>query len=174
MIRRGLAIAVWAVVSVGALPAVAYETNVNGFPGTKWGMSEREVQAAIKGKLTHWTSRSDDGKEFPHFGIRNYDIDGCNFYVDFEFTESKLSRVSLNLDGDTQIKCPTQIATILTGKYGQPKSDEHTTVGINSRHRKWFVGATRIEQHEYNFASIGTVMLSVDYFPTRTSSAGKL
>jgi len=176
MAPRTAVIAIMMLMMDGIAPAIAYETKLDGFQGTRWGMSEREVQGVFNGQLTYWTKEGGDGKDLQHFGIRRYEVDGCKFYADFEFNSGNLSRVSLNLDDDRQIECLTKMGTLITGKYGQPTSDESETdsYGVDSRHRNWFIGVTRIGLHQHYFRPLSSAVMSIVYTPSRTAGSGKL
>jgi hypothetical protein len=120
------------------------------------------------------------GKQFPKFGLRHYDIDGCDFNVDFSFYDEKLSEVSLDLNDELKIECPRKIVDILISKYGLPAEDEQRSTWWHSHdhYRRWYLGNTRVLQVDVFYNAIGThpahTSLYVIYRPTQTSGAKRL
>jgi len=156
--------------------ALAIETTLDGFQGAKWGMSEDAVQRAFGGTLSRWTSKSDNGlQSFQHFGIQNYDIGGCTFYVDFGFSSGKLDTVDLGLNDKRQLGCGTKIAEMLTAKYGTPTLTEPMKIPYSTGHKRvWFVGKTKITQFDSFFPALGTAVMGLQYSPALPAAAGKL
>ena len=97
---------------------------LDGFEGARWGMSMQQVQSAFDGRLVPFTPPGDDASS--KFGFPHYDVDGCNFDVDFKFENERLTRIDLVLISDfvDAVECPIKIAEILTNKYGAPVIDE--------------------------------------------------
>ena len=132
---------IFALVSGISDPVLAFEQHLDGFPGTRWGMSEQQVQEAFLGKLTNISIPGSPSKVL---GLKHYDIDKCDCYVSFEFDATGLlSRVGVGLNDETQIECPKMILEILIGKYGVPTTDEPLISGNPTRMRKWYLGNTR-------------------------------
>ena len=93
--------------------------RLDGFESARWGMSMQQVQSAFGGRLVPFTPPGDDASS-PKFGFPHYDVDGCNFEVDFKFENERLVRVDLVLISDSMdaAECPTKIAENLTAKHG--------------------------------------------------------
>jgi hypothetical protein len=140
---------------------------------TRWGMSEQQVQELFQGKLANVVIPGSPSKVV---GLKHYDIDKCDCYVNFYFDATGLSRVGVGLNDETQIECPKMILAILIGKYGVPTTDEPLTSGSPTRMRNWYLGNTRIT--EFDFLKLGTkplrASLSLYYEPTQTAGAKKL
>lgn len=154
--------------------ANAAETSLDGFQQTKWGMSEQQVNTVYGGTLTHWTVRI-GGWAFRHFGIKNYDVDGCDMSVSFEFGGGELSRVKLNLKHQTQLGCARKIADTLIAKYGPPTNAEPAnTSSSEGKIITWFLGSTKIKHFSFFYPQSGRSLFFIYYEPTRTRGAGKL
>ena len=108
-----------------AVSGLTWAQPHDGFEGARWGMSMQQVQSAFSGRLVSFTPPGDDASS-PKFGFPHYDVDGCNFEVDFKFENEHLVRVDLVLISDSMdaAECPTKIAENLTTKYGAPVIDE--------------------------------------------------
>ena len=178
MLILRLAIVAAAIVFYGAASTSvsAYETKLEGFQGTTWGMSEQEVQSVFKGQLSHWSGHLYGGNQLYNlFGIRKYHVDGCDFHALFTFTDNVLSKVSLAIDGKTLSFCPSRMTDILISKYGKPTTDEPgNSLYGESRKRKWFLGNTNISLNFTIFHEQNTTILSIDYVPSKTAGAERL
>jgi hypothetical protein len=100
---RYLFIVAIALVSGITHPVFGFEQHLDGFQGTKWGMSEQQVQEVFEGKLVNAVIPGSPSKILK---LKHYNIDECNVYLDFYFDAAKLSRVGLHLNDETQIQCP--------------------------------------------------------------------
>ena len=69
---------------------------LDGFEDALWGMSMQQVQSAFGNRLVPFTPPG--GDESSKFGFPHYDVDGCNFDVDFKFENELLARVDLVLN----------------------------------------------------------------------------
>jgi hypothetical protein len=159
-----------------AAPLMAHDQNLEGFQGTNWGMSEKQVQEIFDGKLSHWINTETPSNLF---GLRHYDVDGCDFSVDFRFDRDGLSRVGMQLNNDTKIECPGLILETLIGKYGLPSTDRPLIRSDSGSHmRLWYLGNTKIREIDTEARKIGTLplrsSLSIYYEPTQTAGAKKL
>lgn len=147
---------------------------LDGFYGSKWGMTEQAVQTLYRGAVVPYTTQGVDGTQFPHVGFPRYEVDGCDFYVDFKFDGGRLSRVEMGLNGFDQIACPTKVSDALAGKYGSSRLDEPSR-GVYSQDRRqvWFAGATKITTFSTFFPALNRTMMSIRYEPL-TSGSGRL
>jgi hypothetical protein len=149
-------------------------------------MSEKEVQTVYGGSLERWATtlktvypKAASDRSFPHFGIQHFDVDGCDFYVDFIFEKERLYQVILGLNDNFAFGCGIKIADILTSKYGKPSVDEKPlNPNADERIRAWFLGPTRIRQHTSYYKAAGSlpsrVFVSLRYEKAITPGAGKL
>jgi hypothetical protein len=110
---RYLFIVTIALVSDITHPVLGFEQHLDGFQGTRWGMSEQQVQEVFEGRLS---SALIPGSPSKILEMKHYDIDKCDLYVDFYFDATGLSRVGLGLKDQTQIQCPQMIVDRLIGK----------------------------------------------------------
>jgi hypothetical protein len=168
-------------VIVGIIQPIMGDTrNLDGFQGTKWGMSERQVQEIFEGNLSHWKNKNWSGTTITVFGLKHYDIDGCDFSLEFEFDHAGLARVGLQLNDETKIACPGLIVETLVGKYGLPTTERPLVSLPNpSGHmRLWYIGATRIREIDTAPFKMDNLpvrsSLSIYYEPTQTPGAKKL
>jgi hypothetical protein len=115
-----------------------------------------------------------------YVGIKHYDIDGCDFSLNFEFSPNGLSKVTLSLVDDTKIGCGTMTADLLMGKYGRPEVDELDRKGSSdSRTRKWIRGPTLIRHFSsfYNVSPgvpIARNLVTIHYDRMDTPGASRL
>lgn len=83
--------------------AAARADNLPGFQNTRWGMTEQQVQEIYDGKLENWEiftkspTSAIPSRTFKQFGLKHYDVEGCDFTVSFHFGQTGLSMVSLSL-----------------------------------------------------------------------------
>src|SRR5215469_8207743 len=80
-------------------PVLGYEQHLDGFPGTRWGMSEKQVQELFEGRLAKVAI---PGANSQILGLKYYDVDKCDCYVNFYFANTGLSRVGLGLNDERQ------------------------------------------------------------------------
>jgi hypothetical protein len=139
-----------------SFPMMAAEQNLEGFQDTRWGMTEDQLQEVYQGKLGRWTKVIEGVAGIPTnkhilFGLQHYDIDNCDFILDFYFSENKL-KVELALNDLTRIGCPRTIVDILVRKYGSPVIDQPSK---DNHMRIWFVGNTMVREIEFFFQGFG-------------------
>lgn len=162
-------------------PTMAAELNLDGFQETRWGMTEAQVQEIYHGKLERWTKAFPGvgdvlpPKSFLLFGMQHYDIDQCDFSLDFDFKDKRLSKATLGLNDMTRLDCTRKIVDILVRKYGAPRIDEPSTAPYSESHlRTWFVGNTMIREVNLFYPHTRKNQLFIYYEPTQTSGAKKL
>ncbi|HVT29841.1 MAG TPA: hypothetical protein VHE81_17620 [Lacipirellulaceae bacterium] len=157
-------------------PLAAIAQSADEFEDAKWGATEQAVQAAFKGTLTHYSSGAINGKTYPHFGIPKYDMESCDLYVDFKFSNNRLVKVDLSLnhpDAADAADCPTKIAKMLTGKFGLPKTVEPFNPGFSQgQKRVWLAGNTKITQVDSFLSALNRTLLTLSY-ESASPDAGK-
>ena len=126
---------------------MAAEQNLDGFQETRWGMSESQVQEIYGGKLTRWTT-----KAITRFGLRHYDVDQCDFAVEFLFGDKGLSHVNLTLNDFTKLECTGKVIQSLRSKYGPPSVDGEPSIQSNEYKRThasiWYLGNTMVTEFD--------------------------
>ena len=145
------------------------------FEGPHWGMSMEQVQSAFGGRLVPFTPPGDSTSS--KFGFPHYDVDDCNFFVDFKFENERLARIDLVLISDSMdaAGCPTKIAEILTARYGVPVIDEPSKGMYSQDHeRVWIDGTTKISEFSFFFPTFNRTILNLVYTPAWIPGAGKL
>src|SRR5215208_4717284 len=128
---------------------------LDGFEGARWGMSMQQIQSAFDGRLVPFTPPGDDASS--KFGFPHYDVDGCNFDVDFKFENERLARIDLVLISDSidAAGCPTKMAEILTSKYGVPVIDEPSREMYSQNHKRVLIdGETKISELSFFFPDL--------------------
>jgi hypothetical protein len=139
---------------------------LDGFEGARWGMSMQQIQSAFDGRLVPFTPPGDDASS--KFGFPHYDVDGCNFDVDFKFENERLARIDLVLISDSidAAECPTKMAEILTSKYGVPVIDEPSREMYSQNHKRvWIDGETKISELSFFFPDLTRTILNIIYTP---------
>lgn len=157
-------------------PLATIAQGTGGFENSKWGATEQAVQAAFNGTLTQYSSGAVNGKTYPHFGMPKYNMEGCELYVDFKFSDNGLSKVDLSLnhpDAADAAECPNKIAKILTDKFGVPKITEPFNPGFSQGQKRiWFVGNSKITQVDALLSALNRTLLTLSYEPA-SLDAGK-
>ena len=150
-----------------AVSGPTWAQPLEGFEGARWGMSMQQVQSAFSGRLVPFTPPGDDASS-PKFGFPHYDVDGCNFEIDFKFENEHLVRIDLVLISDSMdvAECPTKIAENLTAKYGAPVIDEPSReMYSHNQKRVWISGKTKISQFSFFFVALNRTILNITYTP---------
>src|SRR3954464_8474500 len=143
-----------------AISGLAKAQHLDIFEGARWGMSMQQVQSAFGGRLVPFTPPGGDAS--PKFGFPHYDVDGCNFDVDFKFENERLARIDLVLISDSidAAECPTKMAEILTSKYGVPVIDEPSREMYSQNHKRvWIDGETKISELSFFFPNLTRTIL---------------
>lgn len=165
---------------------MAAEKNLEGFQETRWGMTEDQLQEIYHGKLEHWTKTvggvATPATKYPEFGLQHYDIDQCDFSVNLQFKEKRLSSVTLDLNDMnllTKLGCPNKIIDILVRKYGAPDIDQPSKDHSTEIHtRTWFLGNTTLREVDVFWPGVGSYpsrnMLDIHYDPSQTPGAKQL
>jgi len=142
--------------------------GLEGFEGALWGVSMQQVQSAFGGRLVPFTPPEDDASS--KFGFPHYDVDACNFFVDFKFENERLIRVDLVLISDSidAAECPTKMAERLIAKYGTPVIDEPSREMYSQNHtRVWNDGETKISEFSFFFPALNRTILNITYAPAQ-------
>jgi len=149
-------------------PIVAADQHLDGFQDTRWGMSESQVQEIYGGKLARWTTRA-----ITHFGLKHYDVNQCDFTVEFIFDGKGLSHVALTLNDQTKSECTDKVIQSLRSKYGPPSVDGEPS--IRGTHASiWFLGNTMVTEFDAFWQATRKSTLFINYEPTQTAGAQKL
>lgn len=151
-------IAVAALAVLGLAGSVQAE-DVPGWRETRWGMTEDEVLAAMKGEANRVPTPRERAGRVEALEIPQYAIGPYRFKVTFNFTEGKLVGVILTGDKDSPVSYPG-VKDMVVAKYGAPASESPTAIG---RHAQWNFPSTRIALAEIR--APGLTIISLSYSP---------
>lgn len=152
----------------------AQAADPGGWQKARWGMSQRQVAAAVPG-AQEFDVKTKTGVS-REFGLPAYDVEGCNFRVEFDFDAEKLKSVSLDLTGDKNpINCPGIIMGGLKDRYGAPSSNDTSVfpgmVRVTTETLEWIFPKSIVRVRYTNMDASAT-FLSVTYTSRSGSKAG--
>jgi hypothetical protein len=119
MLRRSFC---GAAVALALLSHRAQAIDIDGWNGTKWGMSEAQVQRIFSGRLRRPSMPAFAGTDLQrgtYLEIDGFRTGDLEFQLQFDFWKNKLGRVHLIQASDGKSKL---ILEALESKYGLPMS----------------------------------------------------
>jgi hypothetical protein len=137
---------------ISPLVAQAYTQDIQGWNGTRWGMSVNEVRAIFPGIQAGEPSATGN----PRFVLSNFAVNGLTYKVSFVFDKSGLMAVNLSQEGSRAVLSASMLLQDLQEKYGRPAAKN--SLGTI----KWILPSTEI-----SLLSIGDMTI-LSYTPKLT------
>jgi hypothetical protein len=157
------------------LSAVPQTKDVVGWPGTSWGMTVEEVQAAVPA-AKRLKDKPDKGNVFA-LSVSKLMVAGQEYNLNFRFNAKeplKLNMVSLayagNMSPAKYLEAFASLEKLLTEAYGAPSSRSETprSSAMLKSYRGWQLKDTKVELGLQ--AVLNVVILTVVYEPVTTEA----